>query len=46
MAMARRLVSMDEREVVITQLNPPKTRRLPRKQVLAVHRIAWSGAPA
>jgi phage repressor protein C with HTH and peptisase S24 domain len=46
MAMARRLVSMDEREVVIQQLNPPKTRRLPRKQVVAVHRIAWSGAPA
>jgi phage repressor protein C with HTH and peptisase S24 domain len=46
MAMARRLISMDEREVVIAQLHPPKTRRLPRKQVLAVHRIAWSGAPA
>jgi transcriptional regulator with XRE-family HTH domain len=46
MAMARRLVSMDEREVVIQQLHPPKTRRLPRKQVLAVHRIAWSGAPS
>jgi phage repressor protein C with HTH and peptisase S24 domain len=46
MAMARRLVSMDEREVVVAQLNPPKTRRLPRKQVLAVHRIAWGGSPA
>jgi phage repressor protein C with HTH and peptisase S24 domain len=46
MAMARRLVSMDDREVVVAQLNPPKTRRLPRKQVLAVHRIAWGGSPA
>jgi phage repressor protein C with HTH and peptisase S24 domain len=45
MAMVRRLVSMDEREVVVAQLNPHKTRRLPRKQALAVHRITWSGPP-
>jgi phage repressor protein C with HTH and peptisase S24 domain len=45
MATVRRLVSMDEREVVVAQLNPPKTRRLSRKQALAVHRITWSGPP-